>query len=230
MAYNGCTVIDMDAHIRERADRFFKDYLTPNTARRSTGCAAIQESKGERYALFGSRTAVIEQIEAGRALGVRDTFGLTARSEMAHGRIAFPPGRKEPLPPIRPEVNWDAKARLEDMGRAHVVAGDHISTERPSNRMDIAYLFYLPFSQVFISGDRLHRRCAPLFLRANQEFVWGPDLKEDLRRMNAHYLTLPETVRDQGIMNFAGAPPTTVSSQPAFMTGSVTTGGARRET
>ena len=67
-----------------------------------------------------ARTAIIEQIEAGRALGVRDTFGLTARSEMEHGRIAFPPGRKDPLPPIRPEVNWDVKARLEDMDRAHV--------------------------------------------------------------------------------------------------------------
>ena len=48
--------------------------------------------------------------EAGRALGVRDTFGLSARSEMEHGRIAFPPGRKDPLPPIREEVNWDVKA------------------------------------------------------------------------------------------------------------------------
>ena len=39
---------------------------------------------------------------------------------MEHGRIAFPPGRKDPLPPIRPEVNWDVKARLEDMDRAHI--------------------------------------------------------------------------------------------------------------
>ena len=39
---------------------------------------------------------------------------------MEHGRKAFPPGRKDALPPIRPEVNWDVKARLEDMDRAHV--------------------------------------------------------------------------------------------------------------
>jgi hypothetical protein len=30
MAYNGYTVIDMDAHIRERADKFFKDYIDPD--------------------------------------------------------------------------------------------------------------------------------------------------------------------------------------------------------
>jgi len=29
MPYNGHTVIDMDAHIRERADKFFKDYIDP---------------------------------------------------------------------------------------------------------------------------------------------------------------------------------------------------------
>ena len=98
MAWNGYTVVDMDAHIRERADKFFKDYIDPEyRAPFNLLCEAIarQEEKGDRYALFGSTTAVIEQIEAGRALGVRDTFGLTARSEMEHGRIAFPPGRKD---------------------------------------------------------------------------------------------------------------------------------------
>ena len=29
MSWNGHTVIDMDAHIRERADKFFKDYIDP---------------------------------------------------------------------------------------------------------------------------------------------------------------------------------------------------------
>jgi uncharacterized protein len=123
MSWNGHIVVDMDAHIRERADKFFKDYIDPEyRVPFNLLCEAIaqQEKKGERYALFGQTTAVIEQIEAGRALGLRDTFGVTSRSEMEHGRIAFPPGRKDPLPPIRPEVNWDVKARLEDMDRAHV--------------------------------------------------------------------------------------------------------------
>jgi hypothetical protein len=113
----------MDAHLRERADTFFKDYIDPEYREpfnRLCEAIARQEQKGEPYALFGSRTAVIEQIEAGRALGVRVTFGLSARSEMEHGRIAFPPGRKDPLPPIRQEVNRDVKARLEDMDQASV--------------------------------------------------------------------------------------------------------------
>lgn len=46
-----------------------------------------------------------------------------------------------------------------------------ISTGRVSNRVDIAYLFYLPFCIVFVSSDKLHRRCTHLFLRSNQDFV-----------------------------------------------------------
>jgi hypothetical protein len=38
------------------------------------------------------------------------------------------------------------------------VAAGLISHARPSNRIDIAYLFYLPFCMVFISSDRLHAR------------------------------------------------------------------------
>jgi hypothetical protein len=29
MSWNGHIVVDMDAHIRERADRFFLDYIDP---------------------------------------------------------------------------------------------------------------------------------------------------------------------------------------------------------
>ncbi len=81
-----------------------------------------------------------------------------------------------------------------------------ISAERASNRADIAYLFYLPFCNIFISSDKLHRRCAPLFLGAGREFVWGPDLKIDLRRLNDHYAQLPEQEREKGILHFANWP------------------------
>ena len=53
------------------------------------------------------------------------------------------------------------------------VAARLISSDRPSNRNDIAYLFYLPFCKMVVSSDKLHRRTASLLLRANQEFVLG---------------------------------------------------------
>lgn len=83
-----------------------------------------------------------------------------------------------------------------------------ISADRPSNKIDIAYLHYLPFCHVFVSGDKLHRSTAKLFISRNQKFVWGPDLKEDLKRLNNHYLQLPEEVKDRGVISFAGKPPT----------------------
>jgi hypothetical protein len=87
------------------------------------------------------------------------------------------------------------------------LAAHLIASNRPSNRTDIAYLFYLPFCSLFISSDNLHRRTAPLFMRANQEFIWGIDLKSGLRNLNTHFLQLPEHVREQGVMSFAGSPP-----------------------
>ncbi len=87
------------------------------------------------------------------------------------------------------------------------LAAHLIGSDRPSNRIDIAYLFYLPFCQIFISQDKLHRRAAPPFLRKNQEFVWGVDLKAALAVVNTHFSDVPEDVREKGIMAFADTPP-----------------------
>jgi len=86
------------------------------------------------------------------------------------------------------------------------LAAKLISADRPSNRVDIAYLFYLPFCLMFVSSDKLHRRCAPLFLRKDQQFIWGPDLKEGLNAINQHYSQLPESEKAKGVMSF-GSPP-----------------------
>jgi hypothetical protein len=87
------------------------------------------------------------------------------------------------------------------------LAANKIATERPSNRTDIAYLFYLPFSSIFVSSDHLHRRTAPLFMRPDQQFVWGFDMKPALKMINDHFLTLPEVEKEKGLMSFASAPP-----------------------
>ncbi len=89
------------------------------------------------------------------------------------------------------------------------LAAKLISSERNSNRTDIAYLFYLPFCQVFVSSDRLHRNVASVFLRPDQEFVWGQELKADLGKINTHFLKLPEADREGGLF---GSP---ITHQPA---------------
>ncbi len=87
------------------------------------------------------------------------------------------------------------------------VSRGFISSERPSNKIDIAYLHYLPFCKLFISGDKLHKSVVPLFMRKDQLFVWGPELKADLSALNKHYMDLPQETKDKGVISFASKPP-----------------------
>jgi len=79
--------------------------------------------------------------------------------------------------------------------------------ERPSNKIDIAYLYYLPFCMVFTSRDKLHQKPAPLFLDDDQVFVHGDDLKVDLAKLDAHYSLLSDEEKLRGVMSFAHYPP-----------------------
>lgn len=87
------------------------------------------------------------------------------------------------------------------------LAANLISSDRASNRADIAYLFYLPFCHIFVSWDRLHRRCAAPFLSKRQDFVWGSDLKADLARINQELSSIPEEERQIGLNKLAPRPP-----------------------
>jgi hypothetical protein len=87
------------------------------------------------------------------------------------------------------------------------LSADLISKDRASNKADIAYLYYLPFCMVFSSSDSLHAKTVPLFVRDRQQFVRGSDLKDDLRRLDEHYMQFPSDVRSEGIQSFAKHPP-----------------------
>ena len=53
------------------------------------------------------------------------------------------------------------------------------------HRIDLQYLFYLPFCMVFTSNDALHAALAPSLMRANQSFVPGDALKAELRAISS---------------------------------------------
>lgn len=110
-------------------------------------------------------------------------------------------------PPLTRYAPYVAYVFTVELFFQFALAAKLIASERPSNRVDIGYLFYLPFSMAFVSSDKLHRRCAPLFLRSNQQFIWGPELKEGLDKINKHYLSLPDNEKEKGVMSFAGYPP-----------------------
>ncbi len=87
------------------------------------------------------------------------------------------------------------------------IGADLIGRGRPSHKIDVAYLYYLPFCMVFTSNDRLHKLLVPLFLRNDQSFVSGEELKADLARLDAHYSVLPEETKAKGVYVFAHSPP-----------------------
>lgn len=88
------------------------------------------------------------------------------------------------------------------------VSAGHISADRATNQVDIAYFFYAPFCHIFVSSDKLHQRCAPFLLRKDQTFIWGQTLKSDLNNLDCHYKSLSEEIRNTGIYSFARSLPT----------------------
>ncbi len=89
----------------------------------------------------------------------------------------------------------------------YIAINSELVQKEINSKTDFGYLYYLPFCMIFVSSDNLHRRCAPLFLRKDQDFVWGLDLKEDLRRIDGFYDALPTTEKEKGLYAMAVYPP-----------------------
>lgn len=110
-------------------------------------------------------------------------------------------------PPIRHFAPYFCHVLSVELSFYFAMGSDLISRDRPSHKVDLAYLYYLPFCMVFASEDKLHAALVPPFLREFQTFCKGTELKNGLRKINEHYNTLPQEVRDRGISSFAIYPP-----------------------
>jgi hypothetical protein len=91
------------------------------------------------------------------------------------------------------------------------IASDLISRVRPKgkadNMVDVSYAYYLPFCKIFTSSDTLHERIIPLFLREDQTFIKGTELKADLRKLDEYYDGFPEEKKGKGFYALAPHPP-----------------------
>lgn len=74
---------------------------------------------------------------------------------------------------------------------------NHLIGSRPTNRVDLEYVLYLPFCRVFVSTDKFHRDFVPLFTKPDQDFVAGLEFKQDIARINAFWQGLPEDQRSK---------------------------------
>lgn len=93
------------------------------------------------------------------------------------------------------------------------MAMSQISSERQSNKIDISYLYYLPFCMAFTSADKLHERLAPMFMESGQAFVRATDLKASLKQLNYHYAKYREEIERIGLVSFAPYPPQDIESE-----------------
>jgi hypothetical protein len=134
-------------------------------------------------------------------IGIIEEFQLEI---MQRWRAAQSPSVREFAPFVRHLLGVDLFFNL-------ATAADLIGRERPKgkadNKVDMAYLYYLPFCHVFVSGDRLHKRVVPLFLRPDQSFVDAVEMKADLAKLDAHYSALPDDEKAKGFFKIAPHPP-----------------------
>jgi hypothetical protein len=78
---------------------------------------------------------------------------------------------------------------------------------KQSHHVDLAYLYYLPFCSIFTSKDHFHTQIVPLFLTADQSFVGGIELKDDLKKLDERFSALSEAEFKAGTTSFADQPP-----------------------
>jgi hypothetical protein len=60
-----------------------------------------------------------------------------------------------------------------------------VLSARKTNRLDVEYLFYVPFCERFVSGDKLHVQLAPMVLVEGQTFVPAREFKDEMAKLVA---------------------------------------------
>jgi hypothetical protein len=80
-------------------------------------------------------------------------------------------------------------------------------SNRPSNRLDLEYCYYLPFCMAFVSRDHLHRNLAVSLLSQNQQFIDADRLKAELRDLDQEWDRLSPEERDERNAEYGDYPP-----------------------
>jgi hypothetical protein len=80
-------------------------------------------------------------------------------------------------------------------------------TTRKSNWIDIEYLRYLPFCNVFSTGDKLQVDLANVLMRKNQDLIEADPLKKDMSRLNDWWNSLSDEERFEESAEYGSQPP-----------------------
>lgn len=86
------------------------------------------------------------------------------------------------------------------------ISRNHLGA-RSTNSVDLEYVYYLPFAHVFSSRDRFHKTFVPPFLREDQSFVDGDELKADLKAIVEEWSQLEDPQKEQWLKSNGQRPP-----------------------
>jgi len=157
-------------------------------------CSTLAVVRSASDEIMNRLTSEQQVYLAMQLLGVDPTYGIKIM-------LRFKSAGEPRLATFAPYVAFAMRVELF----FHVAV--HTSRMSVAQRLDLCYLFYLPFCQLFVSDDWVHKESAPLFLREDQEFVAGKELKVALKALNEHYSSLPESERNGSISQIAPHPP-----------------------
>lgn len=65
----------------------------------------------------------------------------------------------------------------------YIGIANNLISNKATNLIDLEYIYYLPFCKLFSSTDKFLKTFSPLFIIEGQRFVWGNDLKSDLKSL-----------------------------------------------
>lgn len=71
---------------------------------------------------------------------------------------------------------------------------------KKTENIDLEYLYYLPFCRVFTSNDGFHKKLAPFFITAKQDFVPGDALQKDMKAIIEYCETLSEVKHKRRVL------------------------------
>ena len=78
----------------------------------------------------------------------------------------------------------------------HFALAFGLVSTRPTNRIDLEYLYYVPFCNAFSSGDTFHRKMASLVIR-DQMYADRDELKADLKQLADWWSKLTNEQREE---------------------------------
>jgi hypothetical protein len=122
----------------------------------------------------------------------------------------------------RPELRYFAPYamyfhRVEVVFHYCLLCGFVKRSKKGKAHLDMQYLYYLPFCQIFSSDDKELVQLVSFFLRSDQIFVSKADLQQDLKRLSVHFAGLSEEEKKAFCDEYGFYPPDLQGSFTADM-------------